>query len=88
LAIITTSKKEFKMQYVTINGSDYIHIQALAVSLNVSTATIYNWRRAGYIDFCWPLGRVMTFVTRETSERLLRLRITDAMGAFVKSMEN
>jgi predicted site-specific integrase-resolvase len=75
------------MRYVTIDGTDYIHIQALASNLKVSTATIYNWRRAGHIDFCWPLGRVMTFVDRQTAERLLRLRITDAMGAFVKSME-
>lgn len=75
------------MQYVTINGSDYVHIQTLAEALNVSTATIYNWRRAGHIDFCWPLGRVMTFVTRETAERLMRLRITTAMGAFARGME-
>jgi predicted site-specific integrase-resolvase len=76
------------MQYIKINEIDYVHIQTLAEALNVSTATIYNWRRAGHIDFCWPLGRVMSFVTRETAERLMRLKITDAMGAFVKSMEN
>ena len=29
------------MQYVTINGTDYLHIQSLAEALNVSTATIY-----------------------------------------------
>jgi predicted site-specific integrase-resolvase len=76
------------MQYIKINEIDYVHIQTLAEALNVSTATIYNWRRAGQIDFCWPLGRVMSFVTRETAERLMTLRITPAMGAFVKSMEN
>jgi len=76
------------MQFITINGNDYVHIQTLAEGLNVSTATLYNWRRAGHIEFEWPLGRVMTFVSRETAERLLRLKITDAMGEFVKSMEN
>lgn len=75
------------MQYVTIKGTDYVHIQTLAEGLNVSTATLYNWRRAGHIDFCWPLGRVMTFVSREVAERLMRSRITDAMGAFLKAME-
>ncbi len=75
------------MQFIRINETDYVHIQSLAEALNVSTATIYNWRRAGHIEFCWPLGRVMSFVSRETAERLFRLRITDAMGAFVKSME-
>jgi predicted site-specific integrase-resolvase len=73
------------MQYVTVNGKDYVHIQTLAEALNVSTATIYNWRRAGHIDFCWPLGRVMTFVTRETAEKLRRLSIVSAVGAFVRS---
>ena len=73
--------------YVTIAGTDYLHIQSLAEALNVSTATIYNWRRAGHIKLEWPLGRVMSFVSRETAERLFRLRITDAMGAFVRDME-
>jgi predicted site-specific integrase-resolvase len=75
------------MDYITVRGKDYVHIQTCAVAIGVSTATIYNWHRAGHIDFCWPLGRVMTFVTRETAEKLMRLRITDEMGAFLKSME-
>jgi len=75
------------MQYVTINGTDYLHIQSLAEALNVSTATIYNWRRAGHIEFEWPLGRVMSFVRRETAERLFRLKITDAMGAFMRDIQ-
>lgn len=73
------------MEYVTFRGKDYVHIQALAVAIGVSTATIYNWHRARHIDFCWPLGRVMTFVDRETAERLMRLKITQEMGAFIKS---
>lgn len=75
------------MQYVTVNGIDYLHIQSLAEALNVSSATIYNWHRAGHLQFEWPLGRVMTFVSRETAERFIRLRITDAMGACLKSKE-
>lgn len=75
------------MEYVTVNGVDYVHIQTLAEALNVCTATVYNWRRAGHIAFEWPLGRVMTFVTRDTATRLMRLRITDAMGSFARSME-
>ena len=73
------------MQYVTVNGNHYVHIQTLAEALNVSTATIYNWRRAGHINFCWPLGRVMTFVDRETAEKLRQLSIVSAVGAFVRS---
>lgn len=75
------------MHYVTINGTDYLHIQSLAEALNVSTATIYNWRRAGHFEFEWPLGRVMSFVSRETAERLFRLKITAEMGAFARDME-
>ena len=74
------------MEIITVGGEDYLHIQSLAEALNVSTATIYNWRRAGHIEFEWPLGRVMSFVRRETAERLFRLKITDAMGAFVRDM--
>ncbi len=73
------------MQYITINGIDYVHIQTLAEGLNISTATLYNWRKAGHIDFCWPLGKVMTFVNRATAQRLMRLKITDAMGEFARS---
>lgn len=75
------------MEYVTINGKDYVKIQSLAEALNVCTASIYNWRRSGNVDFAWPLGRALTFVTRETAERLLRLKITAAMGAFLKTIE-
>jgi hypothetical protein len=75
------------MQYVTIDGKDFVQIQTLAQALGVCTASVYNWRKAGALDFCWPLGRAMTFVSRNTAERLMRLRITDAMGAFVKSMD-
>jgi hypothetical protein len=75
------------MYYVTIKGIDYVHIQTLAEALNVCTATVYNWRKAGHIQFEWPLGKAMTFVTRETAERLFRLRITDEMGAFVRRMQ-
>lgn len=73
------------MDYVIVNGSEYIQVHSLAEALNVCPATIYNWRRAGHFDFEWPLGKAMTFVTRETAEHLLRLRITAAMGAFVRS---
>ena len=75
------------MEYVTISGIDYVHIQTLAEALNVCTATVYNWKRAGHIEFKWPLGRVMTFVTRDTAEKLMRLRVTEEMGAFARSME-
>ena len=74
------------MQFIRINGTDYIHIQSFAEAMNVSTATLYNWRKAGHLQFEWPLGRAMTFVDRGTAERLMRFRITDAMGAFVKCM--
>ena len=74
------------MNYVTVNGHDFVKIQTLAQALNVCTATIYNWQRAGHLNFVWPLGRALTFVSRETAERLMRLKITDAMGAFVKNM--
>lgn len=75
------------MQYVTIKGMDYARIHTLAHSLGICTATVYKWRREGHLDFCWPLGRVMTFVDRETAERLIGLKITDAMGAFLESIE-
>lgn len=75
------------INYVSVNGSDYVRIQTLAEALGVCTASLYAWRRAGYIEFCWPLGRALTFVPREIAERLLRLRITNAMGAFVNTME-
>ena len=75
------------MQYVTVNGTDFIQVQTLAESLGVCTATIYNWKRSGAFDFEWPLGKALTFVSRQTAERLMRLKITDAMGAFLKNME-
>ena len=75
------------MQYVTVNGTDFIQIQTLAESLGVCTATIYNWKRAGHLDFVWPLGKALTFVSKETAEHLMRLKITAAMGAFLKNME-
>ncbi len=75
------------MQYISVGGTDYIHIQSLAEALGVSTATIYNWRRAGHLEFERPLGRALTFVSREAAERIMRLKITDAMGAFLKDMK-
>lgn len=75
------------MQYVTINGQDFIQIQTLAQALGVCTASIYNWRRAGQIDFAWPLGRALTFVSRDVAERLMRLKITAEMGAFLRNTE-
>ncbi len=74
------------MEFITVNGADYIKIQTLAQALNVCTATIYNWHKGGHLNFVWPLGKALTFVSRETAERLMRLKITDAMGAFVKNM--
>jgi hypothetical protein len=76
------------MKFITIDGQDYIQIQALAQALGVCTASVYNWRRAGLIGFCWPLGRALTFVDREAAERLMRLKITAEMGAFMKAMES
>lgn len=73
------------MNYITVNGNDYVQVQTLAEALGVCPATVYNWRKAGAFDFEWPLGRALTFVTRETAEQLFRLRITAAMGAFVRS---
>jgi hypothetical protein len=75
------------MQYVTIDGQDFVQIQTLAQALGVCTASIYNWRRAGYVDFVWPLGRALTFVSREAAERLMPLKITAEMGAFMKTMD-
>jgi hypothetical protein len=75
------------MQFITIDGKDFIQIQTLAQALGVCTASVYNWRRAGLISFCWPLGRALTFVDRESAERLMRLKITAEMGAFMKAME-
>jgi hypothetical protein len=75
------------MSYVTVDGKDFVQIQTLAESLGVCTATVYNWRRAGGFDFEWPLGKALTFVSRETAERLMRLKITPEMGAFIKDMK-
>ena len=75
------------MNYVTVNGADYVQVQTLAEALNVCTATVYNWKRAGLLDFVWPLGRALTFVPRETAERLFRLKITAAMEVFARTME-
>ena len=75
------------MDYITVNGAEYIQVQTLAEALGVCTATVYNWKRAGQLDFARPLGKALTFVSRETAERLMRLKITDAMGAFLKNME-
>jgi hypothetical protein len=87
MTINIIQNKEISMEYVTVNGVDYVHIQTLAEALNVCTATLYNWRRAGHITFEWPLGRVMSFVRRDTATRLMRLRVTEAMGSFARSME-
>lgn len=75
------------MQYVTIDGKDFVQIQTLAQALGVCTASVYNWRRAGHVDFVWPLGRALTFVSREAAERLMKLKITAGMKAFVRNME-
>ena len=75
------------MEYVTVNGIDYVHIQTLAEALNVCTGTLYNWRRAGHIEFELPLGRVMSFVRRDTAVKLMRLRLTEEMGAFARNMK-
>ena len=74
------------MEFITVNGTDYIKIQTLAQALNVCTATVYNWHKAGHLNFVWPLGRALTFVSRETAEKMLRLKITAEMEAFLKSM--
>ena len=76
------------MEIVVVNGREYIKIQSLATALNVCTGTVYNWRKAGTIEFCWPLGKSLTFVTRETADRLMRLRITEQMGAFIMEMKS
>jgi len=76
------------MEFITVNGTDYIKIQTLAQALNVCTATVYNWHKAGHLTFVWPLGQALTFVSRETAERLMRLKITAEMGAFMKTMES
>jgi predicted site-specific integrase-resolvase len=76
------------IKYVTVDGNEYVRLQTLAEALGICTASLYGWRKAGHIDFCWPLGRALTFVSRETAERLLRLRITDSMGAFAQSVGN
>jgi hypothetical protein len=70
------------MNYVTIAGRDYLLLQTFAQAINRTTATLYNYRRAGIVEFCYPLGKALTFVSRETVERFLRLRITEAIGAF------
>lgn len=75
------------MQIVTIDGQDFVQIQDLAQALGVCTASIYNWRRAGHVDFVWPLGRALTFVSRETADRLMRLKITTEMRAFLWNTE-
>jgi predicted site-specific integrase-resolvase len=75
------------MGYITVNGTDYVQVQTLAEALGVCTATLYNWKKAGHFDFEWPLGKALTFVSRQTAERLMRLKITSAMGAFARSME-
>lgn len=75
------------MEYVTVNGSDYLQVQTLAEALNVCTATIYNWHKSGHLTFVWPLGKALTFVSRETAEKLFRLKVTATMGAFAKSIE-
>jgi predicted site-specific integrase-resolvase len=75
------------MNFVTINGKDFVQIQTLAEALGVCTATVYNWQRAGHLAFSRPLGKALTFVSRESAERLMRLKITAEMGAFLKGME-
>ena len=76
------------MDYVTYRGTDYLHIQSLAEAVGVSTATVRNWEKAGHLTFERPLGPVMTFVTRQTVERLMQLKITAAMGAFIRTKES
>ena len=73
------------MEYVTFRGRDYARIPAVARAVGKSEATLYNWRKAGFIEIEWPLGPAMAFVSRETVERLLRLKITAEMGAFVRA---
>ena len=76
------------INYVTVDGKEYVRLKSLAEALGICTASLYGWRKAGALDFCWPLGKALTFVDRETAERLLRLRITDSMGAFAQSVGN
>lgn len=76
------------MDYVTFQGIDYLHIQPAAKALGVSTVTVRNWEKAGHINLCRPLGPVLVFVTRDTFERLMSLRITAAMGAFINEKQN
>jgi hypothetical protein len=74
--------------YVTVDGNEYVRLQTLAEALGICTASLYSWRKAGHIDFCWPIGRALTFVSRETAEELMRLKRTDAMGAFAQGVGN
>ncbi len=76
------------IKYVTVEGNEYVRLQTLAEALGVCTASLYGWRKAGYIILCKPLGPALTFVDRETADRLLRLKITLTMGAFTEGMVN
>ncbi len=72
------------MDYMTYRGIDYLHLDTTARALGVTTTTIRNWQRAGHIKFERPLGPALTFVKRETVERIMQSRITPAMGAYIK----
>jgi len=75
------------MEFMKYRGNEYVHLQTLADSLGVCTATVRNWEKAGHLTFAKPLGPTLTFVTRETAERLMRLRLTEAMKEFARNME-
>jgi hypothetical protein len=81
-------ERRHEVNYVRVNGTDYVQVQSLAEALGVCTATLYNWQKAGHISFERPLGRALTFVSRTTAERLFRLKITSEMDAFIKSTEH
>ena len=46
------------INYVTVDGNEYVRLQTLAEALGICTASLYGWRKAGALDFCWPLGRL------------------------------
>ncbi len=76
------------MEFITVNGSDYVQNSNTGPGLKrLHGYGLQLAQMQDTCDFVWPLGKALTFVNRETAERLMRLKITAEMGAFLKNIE-
>ena len=46
------------INYVTVDGNEYVRLQTLAEALGICTASLYGWRKAGALISAGPWGRL------------------------------